>query len=170
MMNTVKTGKRGKIIPAVLAILALALCCACAGSKPENYPYEPDTPAPAPHDGVFASEHGTMTFNGDGESVVIDFDADLAGLTGLPEGAQEGTYVFLSGELPPNGSFPVRYDIAHELKITVGERSAVIDMGIASEDGTAGQKGVGVVTPERIPMLFFEDGKSFCVAFEKNIG
>ena len=51
-----------------------------------------------------------------------------------------------------------------------GEESAVIDMGIASEDSSVGQTGVGVVTPERIPMLFFEDGKSFCVAFEKNIG
>ena len=36
-----------------------------------NMPYEPDTPAPAPHEGVFTSEHGSMTFSGDGESVII---------------------------------------------------------------------------------------------------
>ena len=148
-------------------LIIMILCCACAGSKPDNYPYEPDTPAPAPHDGVFASEHGTMTFDGDGESIVIDFDSSLADLTGLPEGTQEGTYVFLSGELPPHGSIPVRYDIAHELRITVGERSAVIEMGLASEDGSSAQAGTDTVTPERIPMLFYEDGRSFHVEFRK---
>ncbi len=34
-----------------------------------DYPYEPDTPAPPPHEGVFTSEHGTMTISGDGEAV-----------------------------------------------------------------------------------------------------
>ena len=26
----------------------------------DNYPYEPDTPEPDPHDGLFTSEHGTL--------------------------------------------------------------------------------------------------------------
>jgi len=153
-----------------LALLTLLLCgCTQTGANPGNYPYEPDTPAPAVHEGVFTSEHGTMTFSGDGESIVIDFDTMLAELTGLPEGAQEGTYVFLSGNLPPHGSFPVRYDIAHELQITVGEQSAVIDMGLASEDGRSGTAGVDTVTPERIPMLFSGD-RFFSVVFQKEDG
>lgn len=53
-----------------------------------NYPYEPDTPAPAPHEGTFVSDYGTMTFNGDGESVTIDFNEDLAQRLGLPAGAR----------------------------------------------------------------------------------
>ncbi len=155
-----------KLIPLLLAAL-LCVGCSRTGSRPDNYPYEPDTPAPAAHDGVFASEHGTMTFSGDNESVEIDFDADLAALTGLPEGTHRGTYAFLSGDLPPHGSFPVRYDIAHELRITVDGQSAVIDMGIAAEDGSSGQVGVNVVTPERIPMLFRENGRFFHIMFQK---
>lgn len=152
----------------LLLLAALLLCAGCAqtGANPENYPYEPDTPPPAAHEGVFTSAHGTMTFSGDGESVVIDFDAALAELTGLPEGVHEGTYVFLSGDLPPHGSFPVRYDIAHELQITVGKQSAVIDMGLASEDGSSGTVGVDTVRPDRIPMLFSGDRFS-SVIFEK---
>ena len=42
--------------------------------------------APAPHEGVFTSEHGSMTFPGDGESVIIEFDKELADCLGLPEG------------------------------------------------------------------------------------
>ena len=137
------------------------------GLNPGNMPYEPDTPAPAAHDGVFVSEHGTLRFNGDGTSIETEFDAELSELTGLPEGTQQGTYVFLSGNLPPHGSMPVRYDTAHELEITVGEQSAVIQMGIASEDGKTAQVGVDIVTPERIPMLFYEDSKSFDVIFTK---
>ena len=150
----------------VCAIQLLLAGCGI-GSNPDNMPYEPDTPAPAAHDGTFVSEHGSLRFNGDGTSIETDFDAALSDLTGLPEGAQTGTYVFLSGNLPPHGSMPVRYDTAHELQITVGELSAVIDMGIASEDGKSAQVGVDTVTPEEIPMLFREDGRSFHVMFRK---
>ena len=153
-----------------LLVTALLLCgCSLPGKKenPGNYPYEPDTPVPAPHDGTFVSEHGSLRFNGDNETVMIDFDEELSEQTGLPQCEQKGTYVFLSGNLPPNGSFPVRYDIAHEMQITVGKQTAVIDMGIAAEDGKSGQVGVNVVTPERIPMLFSADGGFFSVVFQK---
>ena len=156
---------------AFLFLLAALLLCGCSktGKKenPGNYPYEPDTPAPAAHDGTFVSEHGSMRFTGDDETVVIEFDKELAALTGLPQGEKKGTYVFLSGNLPPNGSFPVRYDIAHEMQITVGKKSAVIDMGLATEDGKTGQIGVNTVTPERIPMLFSGDNGLFSVVFQK---
>ncbi len=155
------------LIPVLLIIGAAVLFI--RGNQPEldNYPYEPDTPVPDAHTGVFASEHGTMTFNGDGESIIIDFDKELAELCGLPSGERAGTYVFLSGNLPPHGSFAVRYDIAHELNIKVGITSKTVDVGIAAADGSSGQVGVDVVTPERIPMLFYENGKFFDVIFEK---
>ncbi|MBP0970495.1 MAG: hypothetical protein J5753_00510 [Oscillospiraceae bacterium] len=152
----------------VCAVQLLLGGCGILGSEPDNMPYEPDTPAPAAHDGVFTSEHGSMRFNGDGTSLETDFDAELAALTGLPEGAQTGSYVFLSGDLPPHGSMPVRYDTAHEMQINVNEISVVIDMGIASEDGKTAQVGVDIVTPERIPMLFRQDGRSFDVMFIKD--
>lgn len=148
----------------LLAMLILLLCgCTDGGNKP----YEPDAPEPAAHDGLFGSEHGSLRFNGDKESVEIDFDDTLAELTGLLEGEHMGTYVFLSGDLPPNGSVPARYDAAHEVKITVGDKSAVIALGIAAEDGKTARTGVGTVTPERIPMLFYRDGTSFSIIFLK---
>ncbi|MCR5672179.1 MAG: hypothetical protein K6F87_00510 [Lachnospiraceae bacterium] len=151
--------------------LLMLVCTACSqgGGNNGNYPYEPDTPAPDPHAGIFASEHGTMTFSGDGESIVIDFDDTLAELTDLPQGEHEGTYVFLSGNLPPNGSFPVRYDIAHEMQITVNDKSVVMDMGTATPDGKSASSGVNTVTPEYIPMLFDGDSGFLTVEFKKNI-
>ena len=160
----------------IAAIIALALVAVIGllffidmkqREKMDNYPYEPDTPAPDPHEGRFVSEHGTMTFNGDGESVVFDFDEELAGLTGLPAGEQNGTYVFLSGNLPPHGSIDVRYDIAHELQISTGDISVTVDLGLAAEDGSTAQVGVGIVTDTRIPLLFRKDSGSFSVIFEK---
>ena len=132
-----------------------------------NYPYEPDTPAPTAHEGTFVSDHGKMVFDGDGESIVIDFDDELSEWTGLPAGEHEGKYAFLSGNLPPNGSFPIRYDAAHEMQITVNGTSAVMDAGIASEDGSSGQVGVNVVKPESIPLLFDDGDKFFSVVFVK---
>ena len=149
----------------LLLALTLVLLCGCSGGK--NIPYEPNAPEPAVHDGLFDSEHGSLRFNGDGKSVTIECDAYLAGLTGLPEGEHKGTYVFLSGELPPNGSVPVRYDAAREIKITVDDQSAVIGLGIAAEDGETAQTGVDTVTSERIPMLFYQDGTSFSIIFCK---
>jgi len=155
-------------IPLLALLLAALLLAGCGGGQnPGNAPYEPDTPAPAPHDGVFVSPHGALTFNGDGESLALELDAALADRTGLPAGYCAGTYVFLSGELPPNGSVPVRYDAAHEIRVTVGEQTAVLALGLASEDGKTASVGVGVVTAEHIPLLFFEDGKNETVLFEK---
>lgn len=156
-----------KVYLFVLAALLCCWLCACMGPVHDNRPYEPDTPAPAAHDGEFVSEHGSMRFNGDGKTVIIEFDAYLAGLTGLPEGKQEAAYVFLSGELPPHGSVPVRYDTAHELELSVGEQSAVIQMAVASADGKTAQAGVDTVTPTRIPMLFSDGERNFTVLFEK---
>ena len=133
----------------------------------ENKPYEPDTPAPAPHDGVFTSEHGTMTFNGDNETVVVNFDDTLAELTGIPAGEQVMKYAFLSGDLPPHGSMPIRYDVAHELRFSTEKDSYVVQVGIAAEDGSSATVGRDMVTEERIPLLFRDDRRSFSVIFYK---
>ncbi len=130
-----------------------------------NYPAVPDTPVPDPHSGLFVSEYGSMEFNGDGTSVIIDFMPELAEMSGLPEGRQEGTYTFLSGDLPPHGSFDIRYDAAHELRLTVGETSVTVRIGIITESGTV-QVGMQTVTPEKIPTVFFKDGSPVGVVFE----
>ncbi len=157
----------------VLLILFVSLLfagCESGGGSTvlDNYPYEPDTPVPDAHSGIFVSDHGNMTFDGDGESILLNFDAELAELAGFPEGEQKGTYCFLSGNLPPHGSFPVRYDIAHEMQINLEDLSVVIDMGLASEDGSSGSVGAGIVTSERIPMLFRNESGFFSIIFEKD--
>lgn len=157
-----------RIIIAVLCAVMVSGTAACS-SKPDNLPYEPDTPEPDPHAGLFVSDYGTMEFSGDGESVIIEFSDKLAQLSGLPEGRHEAAYVFLSGDLPPHSSMPVRYDTAHELKITVNDVSSVIDMAIVAEDGKA-YLGVGTVTPDRIPMLFRSEGNYVPIVFEKQKG
>lgn len=134
----------------------------------DNYPYEPDTPAPDPHDGLFTSGHGTMLFNGDGETVELDIDDELSELIGLPSGRYTAEYCFLTGVLPPHGSMPTRYDVAHELSLTADGKTVVVEVGIASEDGSTATVGTNMVTPERIPLLFSDSsGKRFNVMFIK---
>ncbi|MBP5464016.1 MAG: hypothetical protein J6Y13_02435 [Treponema sp.] len=128
-----------------------------------NYPYEPDTPAPAPHDGTFISDHGTMTFNGDGTSVVIDFDAALAKAVGLSAGKQDMRYEFLSGDLAPHGKIPVRYDVAMYLSMYAKEGSSnrrdAIAVGVVGENGSK-STGTGCTTADRITFIDVDlDGK-----------
>ena len=96
---------------AALAVLLLSAC----GAK--NTPPDPGTPEPPAHDGVFTSEYGTMTFNGDGESITFDFTPELQEATGLPGGEQNGSYVFLFG----HGQW--RYDKAERFRITASDTS-----------------------------------------------
>ena len=74
-------------------------------------------PEYAAHDGVFTSEYGTMTFNGDGESITFDFMPELQEATGLPGSEQSGSYVFLF----QHGQW--RYDKAERLRITASDAS-----------------------------------------------
>ena len=148
-------------------ILSLVCGCLCGCIVDDNRPYDPGTPEPDPHDGLFASEHGSLRFNGDGKTVTIDFDEELAKLTGLPAGETEGRYVFLSGDLPPHGSVEVRYDTAFELKLSAGETSVVVGLGEPSQDGKSWQTYLGMVTPEKIPLVVRSDAESISVVFVK---
>ena len=78
------------VVLIVLAIALLLLLCACGG---RDQPPDPGTPEPPAHDGVFTSEYGTMTFNGDGESIIFDFTPELQEAAGLPGGEQSGSPV-----------------------------------------------------------------------------
>ncbi|WP_155828828.1 MULTISPECIES: hypothetical protein [unclassified Butyrivibrio] len=158
--------RRNGIALVMSLLLAVTMLTGCVGAGSPNMPYEPDTPAPDPHNGVFVSDHGTMEFNGDDKTVIADFDSELAELLGLPEGKQELTYVFLSGPLPPGGSVEVRYDAAHELRLSTEDASVVVDMALVHEDGSV-TLGINTVTPERIPMYFRTDEGPLNVIFYK---
>ena len=99
---------------AAVATLLLILLCACGG---RDQPPDPGTPEPPAHDGVFAGEYGTMTFNGNGESITFDFTPKFAEAVGLPTGVQSGSYVFLF----QHGQW--RYDKAERFRISVSDVS-----------------------------------------------
>ena len=96
-----------------LAAAAIALLTGCATEQPPAA----DSPEMPAHSGTFVSEYGSMTFNGDGESVTIDFLPELAEATGLPTGAANGQYVFTFQQ----GMY--RYDKADGFELIIGECS-----------------------------------------------
>ena len=99
----------------IIPLLCILFFCAACGAK--DLPPDSSLPEPEPHDGVFTSEYGTMTFDGDGESVTFDFTPELAEAAGLPTGEQTGSYVFLF----QHGQW--RYDKAESFRISVSDAS-----------------------------------------------
>ncbi|MBQ7715413.1 MAG: hypothetical protein IJT70_06055 [Clostridia bacterium] len=96
------------IFLALIMLLSLAACM-------HDGPPKEDTPEPSALDGVFVCGDSTFTFNGDGKSIVISIDNELAEQTGLPEGEHDGEYVFLLY----NGSY--RCDKAEDFRIVIGD-------------------------------------------------
>lgn len=94
------------------ALLALSACGPGRDQPPDN-----GTPWPENHSGVYVLGESSLTFDGDGKTVKLDLDKDLAARMGLPAGKSEGGYAFLFH----NESW--RYDLAEGLRITVGETS-----------------------------------------------
>lgn len=94
-----------------LTAAAIALLTGCATEQPPAA----DSSEPPAHSGKFVSEYGSMTFNGDGESVTIDFLPELAEATGLPTGAADGQYVFTFQQ----GMY--RYDKSDGFELIIGE-------------------------------------------------
>lgn len=132
----------------VLAAMFAVCSAACVYDGP---PKDPDSTEPPAHTGIFRSEHGTMTFGGDGKSVVIDFDRELSELTGLPEGRCEAEYSFLANTPPHTCEY--RWDMANEFRITAKDASFTFgnDMG-----------GTGV---SEIHLYFVHEEKTFEVDF-----
>ena len=91
--------------PLLLLLTVTLLLGACGG---KDDPPSSNTPAPKARDGVYYSQYGTMTFNGDGRSVTLR-------VNGLPEG--EGSYVYLFH----NEEW--RYDQAEKFRLMIGDQS-----------------------------------------------
>lgn len=109
-----RDGKYKRIVSVIVLLTVMFLLASCS-----IYDLPPDdgTPEPMPHDGVFSSEYGTMTFNGDGENLIFDFAPAFAKAAGLPAGENAGSYVFLF----QHGQW--RYDKAERFRIAVSDVS-----------------------------------------------
>ncbi|MCR5789307.1 MAG: hypothetical protein K6G83_05395 [Lachnospiraceae bacterium] len=152
--------KKNLIIITVILGLTLSLWgCGSIPEKPDDYnpedlildgPPSYDVPPVDPHNGIFVNEHGTMTFNGDGESVVLDIDGNVARDTGLPEGTTEAGYYFYN-PIEPVG-YVCGYNEAHEMHFKIGEDDISVDVGQVSEDGSF-HTGVDQITADRITIF-----------------
>lgn len=90
--------------------MCILLFFGCTAEQPPDA----DAPEPPAHSGVFRADVGTLTFNGDGNSLIVCFDEYFAKETGLSCGECEGTYVFKFN----NRAY--RYDKADIFEICVG--------------------------------------------------
>lgn len=74
-----------------LLTFSLIMICSC-GAK--DLPPDTDTPWPVNHNGVFTSEYGSLTFNGDGKSVTVNFTENLSDAISFPKGELTCEYAF----------------------------------------------------------------------------
>ena len=91
-----------------------------------------------------------MTFNGDGESVLLDFDAEIAKNTGLPEGVTEAKYYFFAPVVP--AGYICEYNEAHEMHFIIGEEDIGLNAGVRTPEGSFSY-GVNCITAERITLF-----------------
>lgn len=125
-----------RLLPILLA--ALFLLVSLLSCSPNDPPPLSDTPEPDPLNGVFVSEYGTLTFNGDGESVTFELSDELAAAASLPVGKTEGVYVFLFRHSL------WRYDTAEGFRLSVGEESH----DFFNEHGVTNENLVAIYDPD----------------------
>ena len=136
--------------------LALIFCLLFAGCGPKSYdgPPDPGTPAPPPHEGSFISEYGTMTFNGDGETVYIDFSPEFLDVLNNPPNEETYSYAFTwysFGEC--------RYDVATEFKIhnEVSDISLTFSLYLEGEGTSKDKIAFSYPTPGDQSVIFIRD-------------
>lgn len=104
--------KLKKLIAILLAAFIAAALIGCGGEPPPD----DGTQEPAALNGNFqCGGLGMFSFNGDGKTIGMKVTSELSSATGLPEGLNDGTYVFLFD----GGIW--RYDKADTLQIMTGD-------------------------------------------------
>lgn len=96
---------KGRIFTILAAVMVI---CGCSCGIHRDGPPDTDLPEPEPLNGVFTGTSGTMTFNGDGKTVVVAFVGDAAAK--CPGGQMEYAFTWGSRGL-------VRYDQATSLTL-----------------------------------------------------
>ena len=130
-----------KILVLLLSVLLTVTLIGC-GSEP---PPDDGSKEPPALNGAFQCRgYGRFVFNGDGKSIDMKVTKELADATGLPEGLNAGSYVFLF-----NGAL-WRYDRSDAVQITVkGENYRVNTL-----PGGTDEKRIELLTPDGKTFLF----------------
>lgn len=100
-----------------LIIILLAFICSSTACVHIDKPPDDGSPWPENLNGVYLSDFGKLSFNGDGTSVTFELTEDFADLICMPSEQIDGTYVFLFG----NKSW--RYDKAESFRLDCNEAS-----------------------------------------------
>ena len=127
-----------------LAVIAALLLCLSACAKSNDGPPDPGTPEPAPLDGTFVCELGTLVFNGDGKSVTVDFSGEMEEI--IPDG--EMTYYFKWDNFGL-----CRYDVASVFQLSGGEKNYEFAVTAASDT--------------KIPLVYRTDSKEYTLDLVK---
>ncbi len=115
--------KRMRFLKVLVLAAALLLCLSGCGKNYDGPP-DPGTPEPALLDGTFVCDQGRFIFNGDGKSVTVEMEGDVAEL--LPAGEAEYYFKWYNFGL-------CRYDVATVLDIVKDGKSISLDVSSASE-------------------------------------
>ena len=136
----------GKWKKRMIKLASIFMLVFLAGCFADDSPPSDGTPSPLAHDGVFSSDYGTMTFNGDGKTITIDFNEEFAEKTGVPAGKTECNYVFLfHNEM-------YRYDKAEYFRIIIGEKNYQFN----NEFGTTNETMIVIRVPETGDIVTFK--------------
>lgn len=115
-----------------LTTLFLCLLIMVAGCQKSNdAPPDPGTPEPLPLEGVFSSDYGTLTFDGDGKTVHVSLTPEYLIILDNPPNNDDYEYVFCWYSF---GS--CRYDVATELYLyhLQSDTSITFSLGINTSE------------------------------------
>ena len=131
----------------LIIALAALLCAATVGCGSEPPP-EDGTPTPANLNGAFQCRgFGRFIFNGDGQTIEMKVTEELSEATGLPEGLNDGTYVFLfDGGL-------WRYDKADTLQVNIADTT----YRMACVPGGTNEKKITLLSEDSRELIFTKD-------------
>lgn len=133
--------------------IIIIFCLLFAGCVPKSFdgPPDPGTPEPPPHNGSFISDYGTMTFNGDGKTVYIDFSPEFLEVLDNPPNEETYEYAFLWYNFGL-----CRYDTASEFKIynESSEISLTFSLYLEGKGTTEDKIAFSYPTPEDKNVFF----------------
>ncbi|MDD2586521.1 MAG: hypothetical protein PHR65_05695 [Syntrophomonadaceae bacterium] len=125
ILPAVKDKKIKRYFCVIIVSTLCGLLIASCGPKSNDGPPDSGKPVPPPHSGTFVGEYGSLTFNGDGETVHINLNDDLLEAMGNPPNDVDYTYYFKWYNFGP-----CPYDVAPELSLYHQDSQTGLDFSL----------------------------------------